>query len=202
MDEISQVFGAKLGHIIKDISRELSRIIPKNEKGLTMSQIREINEYMENLDKKFPSSPGLISFIKNHKFYQDKNYLSLINIESRRKMLLEIFELKNLFDIHYFSSLFGPNFLYFDPTDDFIDNSVKSIFEGLIESIFIGKRKKGNTNDKIHLYTCCSYVKKSLNEYLKFITKDKALLARADLLQEHFQILKMENMNLLLESNL
>ena len=202
IDEISVVLSTKIGYLLQDISKNLNEIIPKGETALDMPQLRSLHDYIDNLENRFEKSAGLIQFIKLTKFDPEKNYQSLVNIKSRRKVFDEIIELKNTFDRKYFAYFFGSNFKYYDPTDEFIDFKIKEEFEETIDEIFLGSRSKRNTYDKIHLYSCCVYSRRYINHLLKFVTKDKIMLNGTNNLLDFFQIISVIQLNQLLRKEL
>ena len=202
IDEITAVLSTNIGYLIQDMSKNLNDIIPIGEKSLDMRQLRLLHEYMNNLEVKFKKLESLIRFIKNTKLDSDQNYSSLVDIRSRRMKFEEILELKNVFDIDYFSKFFGKNFKYYDPTDEFIDFQLKKDFEDMINNIFKGSRSRRNTYDKIHLYSCCIYSKSKINEFLKFVTKDRIMLEGSPILLEYFQILNLSKLNQLLSKEM
>jgi hypothetical protein len=202
VDEISVVLSTNIGYLLQDISKNLDEIVPKGETALDMIQLRLLHEYMDGLEIKFKKLTSLIRFIKITKLEPNKNYQSLIDIRSRRKVFIEIMNLKNTFDRKYFESFFGPNFKYYDSTDEFIDFQIKQVFEETINDVFKGSRSRRNTYDKIHLYSCCVYSKKHTNHLLKFVTKDKIMLKGATNLLDLFHILSVVQLNQLLEKEI
>ena len=198
LDEISSVLSTNIGYLIQDMSKRINEIITTGEKAIDMKQLRELHEYIEGLDKKFPKMAGLIRFIKKTRFDTDQYFKSLVDIKTRRKIFGEILSLKNEFDLNYFMSFFGTYSKYYDPTDGFIDFQIKEDFQEVIEGIFKGSRSRRNTYDKIHLYSCCLYSKSYSNHNLKFATKDKIILKGAPQLLHSFQILTILQLNKLL----
>jgi len=202
IDEISSVLSTNLGYLIQDMSKELQKIIPEKDTALTMSELKALLEYMDGLENRFEKLSGLIKYIKKTFLDPDNFYYSLVDLKSRRKKFEEILELKNSFDIGYFSIMFGNQFNYYDPTEEFIDFEVKKDFEKLINEIFLGSRSRRNTYDKIHLYSCCLYSKRNNGTEVKFVTNDKIILKGSQVLSEYFQILDIQGIIQILEKEI
>ncbi|UJG39916.1 MAG: hypothetical protein K9W45_08665 [Candidatus Heimdallarchaeum aukensis] len=202
VDEISAVIGSRLGNIIKEMSKKLQEIIPERTTSLSMKQLSEFLEYMEDLETIYPKDAGLIRYIKRNMLDKKKNYSSLIDTASRRKKFSEMISLKNRFDINYFSSLFGTYFKYYDPTDKLRDTEIKEDFEEIMKKIFKGARTKRNTYDKIHIYSCCAFIRENRNDNLKFTTSDQILLENSRLLEKYFEIVDMQSLVRLLYTHM
>ena len=193
-DEVSSVIRTQLGYILSEINKKLNEIVPEKTSIIDFTQKRKILEFMNGLETFYPKYQEIIRFIKASFFEDDIEYISLINIETRREKLADMLSLKNRFNVNYVASFFGKNFRYYDATEDIRDDFLKKEFEDKAAIVFRGARKNRNYYDYILLYYSFTYSHKFKEFILHFITKDKIMLRSRELFQNYFKIMELHEL--------